>query len=99
MKHRTRINKGSMTGRFLLVIASIADENGEYNVKDAVKAIDKEYPALRTLYSTSTTQLVSLLVQQGYTEMVWSGRHRMPFATLDLMEANGFPMERLAVSV
>ena len=85
-----------MTGRLLLVIASIADENGEFSKQDAVAAINKAYPDLSKLYSSTIDNQVNDLRTRGYTEYAEGhGRHRIPWSTLDFMEANGFPMERL----
>lgn len=96
MKQRQRMNKGSMTGRMLLVIASIADENGEFSLQDAISAVERAYPSMATLYSSPIGNLITGLRRQGYTEHAEGyARYRLPWSTLDFMEANGFPMERL----
>lgn len=99
MRNRQRMHKRSMTGHLLLVIAKIADENGEFNPHDAVKKIEETYPSIRDLYATSVENMVSNLITRRYTEWVSYNRHRIPFSTLDFMEVNGFSMERMAVSV
>lgn len=100
MNNARRLNRNAMTGRILLLIASIADENGEFAIKDAVNLINEEFPQMRNLYATPICLQVGQLADRGLTERtgVW-GLHRLLFSTLDMMEASGFSLQRIGVSV
>lgn len=88
-----------MTGRILLVLATIADESGEFGIDDGVSAVKKQYPDITRIYSTSIAHQIHNIHTVGYMDRVDFNRYRIPFSTLDFMESQGFSLERMAVPV